>query len=260
MNVPLLIGLAMSAGIGLSLGFIGGGGSIITVPVLVYALGIPPYQAVGMSLAVVGATSLIGAAMHAREGNVRLKTAFQFGGAGVLGAYFGSGLTQLLSPAALLMTFAGLMLVIATVMLTKKNSDKEFTTGENGSSLRKPSFAKTLMSGLAVGVLTGFLGVGGGFLIVPALVIFAALPMKKAIGTSLAVISINCAAGFLGHWKSGQFDLRLTFLVTSLAVLGTLIGASLSHNVSSARLSRAFALFVILVGLFIILKNCAAFV
>lgn len=248
MDVNLLAGLLLSAAIGLSLGLIGGGGSIITVPVLVYVIGVDVHQAVGMSLAVVGATSLVGAGLHYRRGAVEVKTGVTFGASGIAGALLGSPLTHMVTPAALLLSFALLMLVLATLMLTRKQAD-------DGESRHQRSTVKALLAGFVVGVLTGFLGVGGGFLVVPALVLFGGLMMKESIGTSLLVIAINCAAGLVGHLRYGGFDLKLALLVTILAVAGTLTGTALSHRVAADKLKKGFALFVIVVALFLVAKN-----
>ena len=249
MTLQLLIGLLLSAGIGLSLGLIGGGGSIITVPVLVYVLGIDAHQAVSMSLAVVGATSMIGASLHYRNGTVDVKTGALFGGAGIVGAFFGSRLTYLLSPSALLFIFAVMMLVIAALMLAKKQGNR----GEARPYER--SFIKAVFAGLVVGILTGFLGVGGGFLIVPALIFFGGLSMKEAVGTSLLVIAINCVAGLFGHLRYGGFDMHMATLVTLLAALGTVIGTILSHKASPSSLRKWFAVLVIAVAIFLLAKN-----
>ena len=252
MSVFFILGLVLSAMIGLSLGLIGGGGSIITVPVLIYVLGVEAHDAVGMSLAVVGATSLVGSFLHYRRGTVQLKTGLIFGVAGIIGALLGSPLTKLLSPAALMMTLATLMLAVALFMIRRKSNP-------NG---REVEFAKhdlsvwkALMAGFGVGVLTGFLGVGGGFLIVPALVMFGGLGMKDAIGTSLFVIFLNCLAGLIGHASQNRFDWSITALVTGLAVSGTIIGTLLSHRVAATRLQQGFAVFVLLVAVFLMVKN-----
>ena len=252
MDVQIIIGLVLSGAIGLSLGLIGGGGSIITVPVLVYILSVEPHEAVGMSLAVVGVTSLIGAALHHRRGTVEPKTGLLFGLSGVAGAYFGSRLTYLLFPAALLLSFAGLMLLIAVLMLVKRQNDQEQIRPKKCSTI------KAMLAGLVVGVLTGFLGVGGGFLVVPALMLFGGLTMKEAIGTSLLVIAMNCAAGLLGHLSYGGFNVGLSAMVTAFAATGTLIGTLLSHRTSPAHLRKAFAVFVIVVALFLVAKNYSA--
>lgn len=253
MDLYLIIGLILSAAIGLSLGLIGGGGSIITVPVLVYVLGVEAHEAVGMSLAVVGATSLVGAFLHYRKGNLELRTGFTFGAAGVVGAFLGTPLTHLFSPSALLLTFAALMLVVAVLMLTQKSNSE----AEDDSNEKSVSIWKALLAGFGVGVLTGFLGVGGGFLIVPALVMFGGLAIKDAIGTSLLVIFLNCVAGLAGHLSYGGFDLRLTVLVTILAVGGTIAGTILSQRLAAQRLQKSFAFFVLAVAIFLFVKNYA---
>lgn len=250
MNIFLILGFVLSALIGLSLGLIGGGGSIITVPVLVYVLGVEAHEAVGMSLAVVGATSLVGSFLHYRRGAVQLRTGLIFGGAGIVGALLGSPLTLLLSPAALMLTFAMLMLVVAALMLRRKASDERVETVEKALSVWK-----ALAAGLGVGILTGFLGVGGGFLIVPALLMFGGLGMKDAIGTSLFVIFLNCVAGLVGHASQNHFDWNLTAMVTVLAVTGTIFGTLLSHRVPSTKLQKGFALFVLGVSVFLVAQN-----
>ncbi len=253
-NLFLILGLLLSGLIGLSLGLIGGGGSIITFPVLVYVLGVEAHEAVGMSLAVVGATSLVGAVLHYRRGMVQLKTGLIFGAAGIVGALLGSPLTRLLSPSALMMTFATLMLVVAVLMLRRKSNDFEVESVEQVLSVWK-----ALLVGFGVGVLTGFLGVGGGFLIVPALVMFGGLGMKEAIGTSLFVIFLNCVAGLVGHASQNNFDWNLTALVTILAVAGTIFGTLLSHRVAASKLQKGFAMFVLAVAVFLMAKNYTVF-
>ncbi len=252
MSVFFIFGLLLSAVIGLSLGLIGGGGSIITVPVLVYVLGVEAHDAVGMSLAVVGATSLVGSFLHYRRGTMHLRIGLIFGAAGITGALLGSPLTKHLSPSALMMTFATLMLVVSIMMLRRKSPVKDNDADEARESL---SIWKALLSGFGVGVLTGFLGVGGGFLIVPALIMFGGLGMKDAIGTSLFVIFLNCVAGLVGHASQNQFDWGLTALVTVLAVSGTILGTLLSHRIAASRLQSSFAAFILVVAVFLMTKN-----
>ncbi len=255
MNLFLILGLILSALIGLSLGLIGGGGSIITVPVLVYVLGVEAHEAVGMSLAVVGGTSLVGSILHHGRGKLQMKTGLTFGMSGILGAFAGSPLTQLLSPPALLITFALLMFFIGVLMLRQKPA-AESEIDELGE---KPILWKALLAGFGVGVLTGFLGVGGGFLIVPALVMFGGLSMKEAIGTSLFVIFLNCVAGLIGHASQNGFDWGLTAQVTALAVAGTIFGTLLSHKLEAKKLQKGFAFFVLAVAVFLMIKNYGVF-
>ncbi len=243
----LALGLILSAAIGLSLGLVGGGGSIITVPILVYALGIPPHRAIGMSLAVVGSTALIGAMLHHRRGSVSWKTGSIFAASGILSAYLGSKLTRLVSPPVLMLLFAGIMLVAAILMLARRHPENE--------KPHVPSPPREALAGFGVGFMTGFLGVGGGFLIVPALHVFGGLPMKAAIGTSLFVIGINCAAGLIGHMTSGAVDWKMTALVTGLAVTGALAGTALSDRFHPKGLRGLFAWLVLAVAAYLIYRN-----
>ncbi|HXF43514.1 MAG TPA: sulfite exporter TauE/SafE family protein [Pyrinomonadaceae bacterium] len=257
MNLIFISGIVLSALIGISLGLLGGGGSILTVPILVYVLGVDTHEAVGMSLAVVGATSLIGTCLHYKQGTVRLKTGLVFGVAGVMGAFAGAPLTALLSPPALMFTFALLMLVISLLMLRRKRDKIE--TNSNGEAVAFPSgnlvFWKAFSSGLVVGLLTGFLGVGGGFLIVPALVVFGGLGMKEAIGTSLFVIFLNCVAGIIGHVSRGGFNWNLMLIITLSAVSGAVLGTMLSYRIAANKLQKGFAVFVFGIGVFVLAKN-----
>lgn len=249
----LIVGLLLSILIGLSLGFLGGGGSLITVPVLVYVLGVAPHQAIGMSLAVVGATSGLAATLHYRRGTLRLTAALLLSACGIPGAYFGARLTYLFSPVALLLTLAVLMLTIAGLMLGRHAPTEDVVAGQ------PPHTITMILAGLGIGVLTGLFGVGGGFLLVPALTLLARLRMKDAIGTSLLVIAINAVAGLLGHLQYGGFDLLLTVVVTTLAVLGMLLGVVWSARAPPARLRTGFALFMIAVAIFLVVKNYPVF-
>lgn len=235
------VGLLLSAGIGLSLGLIGGGGSLITVPLLVYVMGVEPHAAMAMSLGVVGATSLAGAALHHGQGTVRLRIGLIFAAAGMLGAYFGTRLTYLLSDAALLLTFGGLMIVVAGRMLTSKPR-------ESGDSHRPAPLVATLAAGAGVGVLTGFLGVGGGFLIVPALVAFVGLDLREAVRTSLLVIAINSVGGVFGHIGADVIDLRLAVPLIFAALLGAFAGERFMRALSTDALRRGFAVLILVVG------------
>jgi uncharacterized membrane protein YfcA len=243
-------GLILSAVIGLSLGLIGGGGSILTVPILVYFLGVEPREAVAMSLAVVGATSLVGVFLHGARGNVNFSSAALFGFSGVFGAALGSPLTQMVAPAVLLLIFGALMLATAFSMLRRKSRETD------DRELYETNKPKAALAGFGVGFLTGFLGVGGGFLIVPALVLFGGLAIKEAIGTSLIVIFMNCVAGLIGHFSlTAKLDWSLTLLVTTLAAGGAFFGSVLSQRLAAQRLRQTFAYLVLAVAVFMIAKN-----
>jgi uncharacterized membrane protein YfcA len=243
----ILLALALSTLIGLSLGLLGGGGSILAVPVLVYVARVDVHAAIGMSLAVVGTTALVSCLVHARAGRVDLRAAGLLGGAGVLGAPLGAQATHAVAPRVLMLLFAGLMITVGGLMLRGR--------GVRGSRAEHPRRGAVVAAGFGVGILTGFLGVGGGFLIVPALTLLAGLPIHAAIGTSLVVIAANSAAGVLGHLRQGEMSLGLAAAFTASATVGALVGVRLAGALDPSRLRRAFAVFVALVGLFLLAKN-----
>jgi len=249
MDWHTVLALVLSGAIGVSLGWLGGGGSILAVPVLVYVAGVEAKEAVAMSLAMVGATSLVASLLHQRHGRLDAKTAALFGGAGMAGAFFGAKLTPLVSSAMLLLLFAVVMLSVATLMLVHNRPD--VTAGEKYAG----RWRNTLLAGAGVGVVTGFLGVGGGFLIVPALVLVAGLSMHMAVGTSLLVITINAAAGFVGHLGASRVPMALTGVLTAAAVAGTFVGARIAGRLPAHGMRRAFAGFVLVVALFLIAAN-----
>jgi uncharacterized membrane protein YfcA len=251
----LPLGLALAALIGLSLGLLGGGGSILTVPLFVYVLGFGAKESIAMGLAVVGTTSLVGAAMHWREGNVHLKAALTFGGLAMAGTYGGARLASFVPGTVQLTVFAGVMWVAAFLM---------FRNARGRPVAPAPAVSRallpTVLVSLGVGLLTGLVGVGGGFLIVPALVLFAGLPMKQAVGSSLLVISLNSFVGFAGYLDQVRVPWGLLGGFTLLAVAGILVGTWFSRFISQAALKRGFSVFLVVMGGFILFKNRAVFV
>lgn len=250
----MVIGIALAALIGLSLGLLGGGGSILAVPVFVYVLGYGAKEAIAMSLAVVGATSLFGAASHWRAGNVNLRVAALFGVVAMGGTYLGARLAVFFSGAAQLALFAGVMLVAAYFMFRPKKVEPEHAE-EKGSM----PIALIVAEGIAVGILTGLVGVGGGFLIVPALVLLGKVPMKQAVGTSLLVIAMKSAAGFVGYLGQVQVDWAFMGAFAGVAVAGILLGTWLVRFVPQHALQRAFAIFLVVMGTFILYQNRGVF-
>jgi uncharacterized protein len=250
MNIPL--DLILGFAIGLSLGLLGGGGSILTVPALVYLVGQSPQAAVTTSLAIVGANSLLGAWFHKGQGKLNGHVALVFGGAGMLAAYLSSGLSGFFSPQALMIAFAVLMLVVGALMLRRPYEAK-------GPRRSQPNLGIILISGVGVGLLTGALGVGGGFLIVPALVMLVGLPIYEAIGTSLVVIAANSLAGFLGHINSGMCDIPLVLVFVAAGLAGTYFGARLAGRLPANRLRQAFGFFVICLAIALLVDNLGAF-
>lgn len=240
-----LLGYALALVIGLSLGLLGGGGSILTVPVLVYVLGYPVKTAIPMSLVVVGLTSLMGVAGHARGGTVRWRTALAFGPAAIVGALAGAQLGLLVSARLQLTIFAVIMILAAVSMWF--GQALWLRGAPAGPPRRRPVALVGTLGGL-VGLLTGLIGIGGGFLYVPALVLLAALPMREAVGTSLVLITLSAASGFARYAGVVALDWGAVALFTGLAFAGVLAGARLVSRVSQQGLRRGFALFLLLMG------------
>lgn len=252
-----LLGLLLALVIGGSLGLLGGGGSILTVPVFVYVLGFGAKEAIAASLAVVGVTSLFGALGHFRAGNVNLRLAAVFGPFAMAGTYAGARLSAFVPEAAQLTLFAAVMLLAAFFML--RNGGHTGKEHKDTGALTGPAALMPMVyvaiEGVAVGVLTGLVGVGGGFLIIPALVLLGDVPMKQAVGTSLLIIAMKSAAGFAGYL--GHVEIPWTFLAlfTPAAVAGILAGTFAARFVSHARLEKAFAASLVAMGAFIIYEN-----
>jgi uncharacterized protein len=252
----ILLGFALAVVIGLALGLLGGGGSILTVPIFVYVLGFDVKDAIAMSLAVVGATSLFGAAGHWKAGNINTRVALIFGAVAMAGTYLGARLAVFFSGAAQLALFGSVMLLAAFFMFRDGSGRSGLAVDHELREMRFPVIA---LEGLAVGVLTGLVGVGGGFLIVPALVLLGRLPMKQAIGTSLLVIALKSFAGVLGY--VGQVDFHLGFVAafSAVAIAGILAGTYLVRFVPQHALKRGFAAFLLVMGAFILYQNRTVF-
>ena len=250
-----LLGFALAALIGLSLGLMGGGGSILTVPIFVYVLGFAAKPAIAMSLPVVGVTSLVGAAGHWRAGNVHLRTALIFGVVAMVGAFIGARLSAFVPGGIQLLLLAIVMLAAAASMF---RGNRGMDHGERDRATTSLPLLKILVVGLAVGALTGIVGIGGGFLIVPALVVLGRVPMKQAVGTSLLVIAMNSASGFLGY--RGSVDVPWRFLAgfTAVSVAGIIAGTYLVRCVTPEALKRGFAVFLLVIGAFMLWQNRAA--
>jgi uncharacterized membrane protein YfcA len=221
--------------VGLTLGILGGGGAIVTVPALVYAMGIDSKLAIVMALPIVGGASAVGVVQHWRQGNVDFRTAGVFGLAAMLGAFGGAKLAHFVSGNVQLVLLALLMCGAAISMLRNARLEEPPIAAPRNLS------AGVLVVGLGVGVLTGLLGVGGGFLLVPALVLLAKVPMKKAIGTTLAVVTMNTIAGYLGYLGTVDVPWRLVFAFGGIAAIGIVIGTALVPRIPQAGLKRGFA-------------------
>jgi len=246
----MILALALSIVIGLLLGLLGGGGSILTVPMLVYVLHVEPKMAIVTSFVVVGISSLMALIPHARRSSVCWKSGMFFGLAGMLGA-FGGGRLASHFPADLLMALFGLI-SLSTGLLMLRGSKPQTTDALATEPLRvcplRVPYLRVLFDGFFVGALTGMVGIGGGFLIVPALTLLVGLPMQGAVGTSLLVIAMNALAGLTGYSQHVGLDLNLTVTVTTGAIVGSAIGGLLAGYVKPELLRRSFGVLVVLVA------------
>jgi len=249
MSEVIVLTVCLSALIGVALGLLGGGGSILTVPLLAYVARVDPRHAIAMSLLVVGATSVIAVVNHARAGRVSWRVALPFGVTAMAGAYGGGLVAQFVPDKVLMVAFAVIMLVAGVAMLQRRDP-----ANDHGSA-SPLAVVRIGLLGVAVGVISGLVGAGGGFLLVPALALLAGLPMPIAVGTSLVVISMQSFAGLAGHLSSVQIDWRLATFVTLSAAIGALIGGRLVALVDPATLRRAFGWFVLLMASVIVARE-----
>ncbi|HYE34459.1 sulfite exporter TauE/SafE family protein [Methylocaldum sp.] len=247
--------VALSLLIGLLLGLLGGGGSILTVPVLVYLLRVEPKTAIATSLVVVGVASLAATLNHARNGRVCWRTGLIFGAAGMLGAYGGGRLAAYVPGGVLLLLFAVIMFATALAMLRGQRQRGAETGASKPICPANLPLLAIMFDGLMVGVVTGLVGAGGGFLVVPALNLLGGLPMHAAIGTSLLVIATKSFAGLAGYISHVSIDLELVSIVTGVAIVGSLIGGLLSRHVSGQALRRIFGGFVIAIACYLLYKE-----
>jgi uncharacterized membrane protein YfcA len=247
----LLLGAALSLVAGVSLGLLGGGGSILTVPILVYVLGVDPRGAIATSLVVVGVTSAAGMLSHARAGRVEWRTGLLFGATGMLGAAAGGRLGKFVPPAVLLVAFAGMVLATAIAMLRQRPVPAPSSEAPTPRRL-----SAMLRNGFGVGLLTGLVGAGGGFMVVPALALFGGLAMPQAVATSLLVIALNSASGLLSATLAGApVDWALAGGMSVASILGSLLGARLGRGLSPEVLRRGFAFFIVALGVFILVRE-----
>ena len=257
-----IIGYIASALIGISLGLIGGGGSILTIPVLVYLLGVNAIDATAYSLFIVGVTALVGAYPKYRQGLVNVKTAIIFGIPSIIAVFISRKLlvpaipstlffigSLVITKSILMMLLFAVLMVFAAVSMIK---NQKVASTETKQKHYNPLI---LLEGVKVGILTGLVGAGGGFLIIPALVIFTGLPMKVAVGTSLLIIASNSLIGFIGDFGHFQMNWSILFSVTGIAIIGIFIGNYLSLKIDGAKLKKGFGWFVLIMGIYIIVKE-----
>lgn len=260
--MTVVIGHVLALCIGLSLGLFGGSGSILAVPILVYVMDINTKTAIAMSLVIVGLVSLIGLIPHGQQGNISFKTAFLFTPPAMLGAYLGARITELpiITDSFQLVCF-GIIMAIASILMIRKDSKKPNVSSINlkqsASLIPKnvPQWLVICLEALGVGVITGFVGVGGGFLIIPALVLLGRIPMRKAIGTSLLIISFKSATGFLGYAQQVTMNWNSIASFTIAASAGTILGAYLTKYIDAKHLQKSFGYFVLEIAIFVLIKR-----
>lgn len=249
LSAALLLTLVLSIVVGVSLGLLGGGGSILTVPILTYVLGMDPTHAITSSLFVVGVTSLVGVVRHARAGRVAWRTGVVFGLAGMAGAFIG-GLIGGRIPGVILMVLFAVMMIVTSIAMIRGRKERG---PDDPAPTRHP--ARSLLDGFAVGFATSLVGAGGGFLVVPALALLGGLPMAMAIGTSLLVIAMQSSAGLAGHLVSVSLDWPVVLAVTAAAVVGSFLGSALVGRIPERSLRKGFGYFVLVMGVFVFAKE-----
>jgi uncharacterized protein len=260
-----IAGYLASILIGVTLGLIGGGGSILTVPVLVYLFRIDAVLATAYSLFIVGITSMVGSASYFKKGLVNVKTAIVFGIPSIVAVYFTRAVIVPAIPAEvfsvgdfvvtnsiLLMLLFAILMIVASYSMIKKDTKN---VGEEEAPEQKFNYPLILIEGTVVGILTGLVGAGGGFLIIPALVVLSKLPMKEAVGTSLVIIAAKSIIGFFGEGGETLIDYMFLVKITAFAIVGIFIGMALSKKIDGAKLKPAFGWFVLVMGIYIMLKE-----
>jgi len=259
-----IAGYIASALIGISLGLIGGGGSILTMPVLVYLFNVSPALATSYSLFVVGSSSLVGAWNNYKNGLVSIKTALLFGISSIATVFLTRkfimpaipeeivhiGTYTISKSLSIMILFAVLMLGAAVSMIVNKPKSKTDVVADENIPL-----IRLLLNGLGIGLVTGLLGAGGGFLLIPSLVLLIKLPMKEAIGTSLLIIALNSLIGFTGDIGHNTIDWRLLLTISSLAIAGIFAGGIIGKRVPGERLKTGFGWFVLVMGIYIIVRE-----
>ncbi len=264
MEITQILGYLGALIIGIVLGLIGGGGSILTVPILVYLLSINPVVATAYSLFVVGVSSLLGALQNIRKGLVDFKTAIVFAIPAFIAVYltrrflipaipdylFEVGTFTVTRDIGIMIFFAIIMLLASYSMISGKNNNRDIVYTDI-----KYNYPMILIEGLVVGIITGIVGAGGGFLIIPALVLLAKLPMKKAVATSLLIIAIKSLIGFIGDLETMEIDWLFLLSFTAFSLFGILIGVWLNKFIEGRKLKRSFGWFVLIMGIYILIKE-----
>ncbi len=256
----LTFGLFLAVFVGLTLGLIGGGGSILAVPILKYVIGVSTKEAIAMSLFIVGIVSIMGLIPHWRQGNVNFSIALIFIPPAMVGSFLGAKISDLpmINDIIQLVSFGIVMLLASVLMILKRNSkskkkEDNFTEKKEIIKNKKINLFLTIIEGFGVGILTGFVGVGGGFLIIPALVLLGGIPMKEAVGTSLIIIAFNSVSGFYGYLNQVDLNWLIMINFTIAASVGIIMGGFFSQKINAQYLQKGFGYFVLTVAIFVLM-------
>ena len=250
MDPSLVLATMLCVLVGLSLGLLGGGGSVLMVPLFVYIAKVPVNEAIAMSLMIVGLSSAVGVVKYFKQGFVNKRLVILFIVPGIFASFLGARAARFVSSELLFFMFGGMMLLISLILYKKSSAG----IPSDGPVICRPNLVLSVMVGSVIGFLTGLLGVGGGFLIVPAIALLMRCSLYTAIGTSLAIIAVNSAAGFAGHLSTVQFDIPLSVVFLTATVSGAFAGTRMSDKFSMNFLQKAFAVLIFLVGTFVVMQ------
>jgi uncharacterized protein len=248
-----LFGVLLALGIGLVLGLLGGGGSILAVPTFVYVFHVEPKPAIAMSLVVVGMSALVGGITHWRQGTINVRIALGFGALAMIGSFGGARVARFVPASAQLALFAAFALTAALFMLRDSVRPRVATTAHDVGPLRLSALLG--VQAVAVGVLTALIGAGGGFLIVPSLIFMANVPVKEAVGSSLLIIAMNAASGVAGYLGQIAFDWSLVGWFTAVAAAGAVTGTRFMRRVPAARIKQGFAIMILVLGSYLVIRR-----
>jgi uncharacterized membrane protein YfcA len=251
-----IVGPALALLVGVVLGLLGGGGSLLAVPIFLYVFHVPPKPAIAMSLVVVGMSALVGFITHWRQGTVSVRVAMLFGALAMIGAFAGARLARHVPATVQLLLFAAFALSAAVMMLRDSLRAPALAGGPQVE--HRPRFSVLLgVLAVAVGGLTALIGAGGGFLIVPALVLIGDVPVKAAVGSSLLIIAMNATSGVAGYLGQVTFDWRLVGWFTSIAAVGAVAGTRLMRRLPAARIKQGFAIMILVLGTYVVIRSIA---
>ncbi len=250
MDPGLVLATMLCVLVGLSLGLLGGGGSVLMVPLFVYIAKVPVNEAIAMSLLIVGLSSMAGVFKYFKQGFVNTRLVILFVLPGMLASFFGARAARSFSSEQLLLMFSVMMMLISLILYNKSSG-----ASSDGPVVCRPNLSLSVAAGGVIGFLTGLLGVGGGFLIVPAIALLMRCSLYTAIGTSLAIIAVNSAAGFAGHLSTSHLNIPLSAVFLIATVSGAVAGTRLSNKFSMRFLQKAFAVLIFLVGALVVVQH-----